>query len=349
MRNSPTLSDVAREAGVSSATVSRALARQRAGVSLRSAGSRRAVEAAERLGYRLNTVASALRTRNSRLLGVIVPDLTDVAVSQMYAGLEARAASLGYQTCVANSGDDPDVRASRVEALRAHGVDGIVFADAHLGEQYFSTLASEQFPYLLMSRPLAGEISVTCDDVESGRLAARHLAERGHRAVAVLAGPSHAGNVVARSRGFAEVADTLMESCELISSGFEISSAKRALADYLDGAAEPPTAIFATIDMFAFAAVSELAGRGMKIGRDIAVIAVNDSNIAANLPVPLTSVHHELGGMGSKAAEMLVEMIEAGPHAKRPASIALEPELVMRGSTAFRRSRGSPTMAPSEA
>ncbi|MBK0419607.1 LacI family DNA-binding transcriptional regulator [Leucobacter sp. CSA1] len=336
MRRSPTLSDVALEAGVSAATVSRALARRRSGVPLRSDGAKRAVEAADRLGYRLNTVASALRTRSSRLLGVIVPDLTDVAVSQMYGGFEARAAELGYQTCVANSTDDPRVRASRVETFRAHGVDGIVFADAHLGEHYFSELAADDFPYLLMSRPLPGEISVTCDDAESGRLAARHLAEQGHTDVVVLAGPSHAGNVVARSRGFADAAEGLLESCTLVGSGFDLADAKRALAEYLERSPRPPTAVFATIDMFAFAAVSVLAERGLRIGEEIGVIAVNDSNIAANLPVPLTSVRHELGGMGSKAAEMLTGMIERGPGGERPASIALSPELVVRRSTAFR-------------
>ncbi len=337
VRRTPTLSDVADEAGVSAATVSRALARRRAGLPLRSAGAQLAVETADRLGYRLNTVASALRTRSSKMLGVIVPDLTDVAVSQMYAGFEARASELGYETCVANSRDDPHVRAGRVEAFRAHGVDGIVFADAHLGEEYFAGLAAEEYPYLLMSRPLAGEISVTCDDDAGGRLAARHLAERGHRVVAALAGPTHAGNVVARSRGFAEEARTLMDSCALINSRFDIADAKRALAEYLDSATETPTAIFATIDMFAFAAVSVLARRGIRIGEDIAVIAVNDSNIAANLPVPLTSVRHELDGMGAKAAEVLAAMIEDGRDAERPSSIALPPELVVRESTSTRR------------
>jgi LacI family transcriptional regulator len=327
------LRDVARRAGVSTATASRALSRDRTGQPPVSEAAARVVASAAALGYLPNHTATALRTKRSRMLGVVVPDLSDAAVSAMYDGVEERAARAGYQTCVANSHDDPSLRVERAEAMLARGVDGLVFADAHDGDTYYGRLHERGVPLVLINRPLPGVDSVACDDVTGGRLVADHLLERGHVRLTVVAGPPHAPNMRARAESFADTVVAAGGEVRVAHCDRTAEPARRAVRELLS-AGPPPTAVFAVTDLMAIGAMTGLREEGHVLGSDVALVGYNDSVVALHQLVPLTSVRHPLADMGAQGAEVLLERIDARDHPAR--QLLLAPTLVVRESSQVR-------------
>lgn len=142
-RRPATLADVATAAGVHPSTASRALGAG-TGISPRTVERVRAV--AGDLGYRPDPAASSLRTRRSGLIGVLVPRLTDIVLATIYEGLDAAAAEAGYQTFVANTSDDPEVRRRRLRALLDRRVDGLVLGDARLDDDLLPEIAARDCP-----------------------------------------------------------------------------------------------------------------------------------------------------------------------------------------------------------
>lgn len=334
MSSRPTLKDVAAVAGTSVATASRVLARYREGDSPTSPSASRVLQAAQDLGYVANSAASSLRTKRSRLIGVVTPDLMDTAITSMYAGLESAASEAGYQTCVANSRDSLSLRESRVNAFLSHGVDGIVFADAQRDDEFLRSFASTGFPFVLINRPLADFPSVSCDDREGGRIAAAHLLERGHSDALVVTGPEYAPNVTLRAAGFVEQFELYGGNVELLRTPFAFDSAKTSVADHI-GANDAPTAVFSTTDSLAVAAAGALSCVGIKIGTDTALVGFNDTFLSESAIIPITSIRHSVEGMGRAGFRML-EALLSGDKEQRPPSIFFEPSLVVRESSARR-------------
>src|SRR5271165_3314765 len=176
-----TLKDVARRAGVHSATASRALNPEtRLLVSEETA--RRVLAAAAELGYRPNTVARSLRTRRSHTIGVLIPDLNNPLFPPIVRGLEDRLDADGYVALIGNT-DGDDARERRLfEQMRARHVDGYVLATAHLRSPLLAEAAQAGLAVVLMNR-IAEDYSfpsVTVDNERGVRMAVSHLAALGH-------------------------------------------------------------------------------------------------------------------------------------------------------------------------
>ena len=199
-----TLKDLANELGIHPSTVSRILhsgsdvARGAASV----ATAERVRELARKRGYSPNPQAAGLRTRRTRLMGVIVPRLSDLVLAIMYEGIEEAAAELGYSTFVMNSRDDPEEQRRKTDTMLARRVDGLIIGDAHLDGSQLRELTARNIPFVLMNRRVTGYPSATCDDVLGGQLVADHLWSKGHRNVAVIAGEPYASTAVDRTAGF---------------------------------------------------------------------------------------------------------------------------------------------------
>ncbi|WP_354182888.1 LacI family DNA-binding transcriptional regulator [Arthrobacter sp. UYP6] len=323
------MEDVARVAGVHASTASRSLAERPVRIS--SATVARVREAARSLGYQRDTAAAALRTGNSRLIGVLVHRLTDLALSTMYGGVDAAAAAAGYSAVVANGLDNPAVRRQRLDALLARRIDGVVLADARLDDTLAGHLQELGVPYVLAMRTLPGHLSVSTDDLEGGRLAARHLLELGHRRVAVAAGDPLASTGRDRTAGFREVfaaAGVPIAEDQVAATGFGVAAGHRA-GDLLARLDRAPSAVFAVDDLTAVGVIGALRDAGRTVGSDVALVGYNDVELAADLPVPLTSVRSDRERMGRLALELLLDRI-AG---RDVASVLLPPVLVPRAST----------------
>lgn len=323
-----TLSDIGRATGVHPTTVSRAL-RGGDGVGRETAERVRAV--ARKLGYLPHPAAASLRTGRSKMLGVVVPRLTDVVLATIYEGIEQGSADAGYQTVVANSGDDPAVQRLRVETLLTARVDGIILGDARSDSSLVHELVERGTKVVLTSRRLPGILSVTSDDLAGGRLAAEHLLAIGHQRMGVIAGEPYASTGGDRTQGFLDAcagAGIDVPAAAVLHSRFDVRGGREA-ADALLQLDPRPTALFAVNDFAAIGAMGAIRDKGLRVGDDIAVVGYNDIPPAAELPVALTSVRSPMREMGYHAALTLIALING----QERESMRLLPELQARTSS----------------
>lgn len=314
----PTLRTVAALAGVHVSTASRALsdsprANERSGSERTVARIR---EIADQVGFERNPHGAGLRTSRSRLIGVLVPRLSDVVLATIYEGIEDRARSLGYQTFVANGRDQPEIRRVRLEMLLARRVDGLILGDAHgEADELLESLGARGTTFVLTNRHSGAHPSVTCDDYLGGRLAAEHLIDLGHDDVAVVAGEPYASTGRDRTAGFLDVCAERgihVPPERVVHSRFDVEGGRRGAAELL-AAPAPPTALFVVNDFAAIGAMGAARTAGRSVGSDLAIVGYNDTPLVSQLPVPLTSVASPMHEMGSRAAQMLSDLIDGKP------------------------------------
>ncbi|WP_312856871.1 LacI family DNA-binding transcriptional regulator [Arthrobacter mobilis] len=334
-RRPVTIKDLASELGVHPSTVSRVLHSEaevaRSAASAETA--RKVRELARKLGYSPHPQASGLRTGRTHLLGTIVPRLSDLVLAIMYEGVEEAAAELKYSAFVMNSRDDMEEQRRKTEIMLARRVDGLIFGDVHLDCPLMPELARRGVPFVLMNRRLRGFPSATCDDVLGGQLVADHLWDQGHRNVAVVAGEPYASTAVDRTSGFVDRWRALggdIGQGAVVWSRFDTTGGREAVAAILRTARVLPTAVFAVNDFAAIGAMGALRSHGLTVGRDIAVVGFNDTPVAAQLPIPLSSVRSPMLEIGRAAVELLRRVLNHEP----AESIRLKPVLQVRESSA---------------
>jgi LacI family transcriptional regulator len=324
-----TLATVARHAQVHVSTASRALSDNPSGIGADTV--RRVRELAGVLGYRRDVGAAGLRTGSSRLIGVLVPRLTDLVLATIYESIDAGASAAGYGTVVANTLDDPEHRRARLDAMLSRRIDGVIIGDSHVGDTAAHELRTRGVPYVLVMRTLEGHLSVSTDDYRGGQLAAEHLLNIGHRRVGVIAGDQLASTGRERTLGFRrafEAAGYPVPESFVMESAFTTQSGMLA-AERLMRLPDPPTAVFAVHDVLALGAMGAIRDAGKELGSGVALVGYNDLDFAATLPVPLTSVRSDLQAMGRLSVEALLGQL-AG---EISSSVLLPPELIVRATT----------------
>ncbi|GAB4098589.1 LacI family DNA-binding transcriptional regulator [Sinomonas halotolerans] len=329
-----TLKDLARQLGIHPSTVSRVLHSDP--VVARGAASestaRRVRELAAELGYSPDPQATSLRTRRTHLLGVVVPRLSDLVLAIMYEGVEQEAAGIGYSAFVTNSRDDAGEQRRKVELMLARRVDGLIIGDSHLDGDLLPELHRRAIPFVLMNRRHPGFPSATCDDVRGGELVAEHLWAQGHRKVAVIAGEPYASTAVDRTSGFSERWRALggsMPEEAIVWSRFDTQGGREAAEKILASGVDP-TALFAVNDFAAIGAMGALRSRGMTAGQDCAVVGFNDTSLAAELPIPLSSVRSPMAEIGRVAVRLLTRVLRG----ETVEPVLLQPTLQVRESSA---------------
>ncbi len=329
-----TLKDLARRARVHPSTVSRVAnndPRLRIG-----AATRARVEALLRqTQYRPNGIARGLRLRQTMVLAVIIPDITNPFFAALFRGIEDAAGPRGYNVILCNTDGSPERQRSHLHSLDARRVDGVILASTFLGDATVRWLRHEKIPYVLVNRYSDARLDpfVGSDDVAGARLATDHLLSLGHRRIGHLAGLPSASTAVLRRRGYLAALDAagLAHDPELIvESGFNEEGGVRA-SERLLSLANPPTAIFAVTDMAAVGAYEAARRRALRLPQDLAVVGYNDIPLASRLNPGLTTVHVPIHEFGSVAAGILMSQIESGEAS--PRRVVFTPQLVVRGST----------------
>jgi LacI family transcriptional regulator len=331
-----TLKSIAQALGLHVSTVSRVL-----NGNSHEAGKAASPELVERVrafaeanGYRADLQASALRTRRTREIAVLMPRLSDLVMATIYEGLDDAASKAGYITFVANTLDDTSRQRTRADEALRRRIAGLVIGDAHIGERQplLDELRDATVPFVLVSRRQPGYPGVSCNDELGGRLVAEHLYERGCRRVAVLAGEKHASTGADRTCGFLDFyreQGVEVDPRRVLHGRFDTQTGRELTGRLMrEGAA--PDAIFATNDFLAIGAMGVIRDCGLRIGADVAVVGYNDTPLAAELPIALTSVCLPMFEMGNYAVKLLLEQIEGGA----PRSILLAPRLCARASSA---------------
>ncbi|MQA09302.1 MAG: substrate-binding domain-containing protein [Pseudonocardiaceae bacterium] len=286
---------------------------------------------ADDLGYQPNPHATSLRTQRSNLVGVLVPRLSDIVLATIYEGIEEAAAEQGLSTFVTNTLDDRELQRSHTEMMLARRIDGMIFGDAYIDAEFLAGFARRGVPFVLVSRRAAEYPSVTCDDYLGGRMLAEHLLELGHRDVAVIAGEPYASTGIDRTAGFVDgyaEAGVEIQAEKMVHSRFDARGGHLA-ADQLLETGAAPSAIFAVNDFAAIGAFGALRDHGLRVGVDVAVAGFNDTPLAVELPVPLTTVRSPMHEMGRRGIELLARLLGG----EEVVSERLRPELMVRAST----------------
>ncbi|QDQ96203.1 LacI family DNA-binding transcriptional regulator [Tomitella fengzijianii] len=339
----PTMREIAERAGVHISTVSRVL-RQSEPVDGWSPAAQRVRGIAAELGYRPNPWAASLRTRRTTTIGAVMPRLTDGVVATIYGGIEEAARASGYSVLLSSPPDDQDEQRTAIDLLIGRQVDGLLLSSLHSPAAGFVAGLGAAVPIVAVNRHAdAGLPSVTGDDHHGGRLAGRHLIACGYRRPAVIGGPAHATTGRDRVDGFlAAAADegVAVARDRILHTAFDVEGGVAAAHRLLDRDGRPD-AIFAASDSIALGVLGVARDLGLRIPEDLGLVGYNDIPVAAQLPVPLTTVATPARRIGTTAVRMLLELIDAGtPQDGAAAPRELLPvTLAERGTTVLAAAR----------
>jgi len=336
MEKAPTITDVARLAGVSVATASRSLSRARR-VDPRLQA--RVLAAATELSYAPNPHARALAQATDASVGVVVHDVSDPYFSEIVSGMLSAAAGSDRLVLFCNTYRDPERELAYVRHFRAQRVQAVVLAGSGLEDRQFSTAMAEQIVGLeaaggrvvLIGRHYAPGDSVLPDNFGGARALATALTELGHRRIGVIAGPPQLTTSADRLAGFRrglQEADLDFVPGAVVAGDFSRGSGERA-ARALQAAVPGLTAIFACNDVMALGALRALREAGLRVPDDVSVAGFDDIPIASDLCPPLTTVRVPMARIGELAMRMV---IEPSAHGRALRVEHLPTELVLRDS-----------------
>jgi LacI family gluconate utilization system Gnt-I transcriptional repressor len=334
-----TLADVAKRAGVSAVTVSRALRKPE----MVSEEVRRKVESAvQELGYIRNVLASALASSRSHIIGVVIPSLTNGVFVDYLRALHDRLLPAGFQVLVLNTRYSAEEEEKAIATLLGHHAEALIVAGIDQTEQSRRLLESSGIPVVqtmeLADRPI--DINIGLSQREAGYAATRYLLDLGHRRIAHIA-----ARVDSRARRRMEGYQRAMAEFDIDTGGMIaatlLQSTVRRGADMLGDLLEQIPrleAIFCCNDDLALGALFECQRRGIRVPEDLSIVGFNDLEFCASAYPALTSVATPRYEMAKQAAEIVIDILRGS--GARPGSrrIDLGFEIVERGSV-LRRSK----------
>ncbi|WP_243789905.1 LacI family DNA-binding transcriptional regulator [Saccharopolyspora gloriosae] len=324
-----TISDVAARAGVSTATVSRAL-NGKSTVDPELAA--RVAAAADELGYRPNGPARNLRKQETAVLALIISDVENPFFTAISRGVEDVAHTAGYSVVLCNSDDDPAKEREYLDVALQERVAGVLLSPTGR-EEGAALLRAHGTPVVALDRPLpGGGDTVVVDSGNAAKSATLHLADQGYRRIGCLTGPSGMPTADARLDGYRDGLRTagLTDAGLVRHTEFRATGARRAARQLLDQD-EPPDALLVANNAMAVGVLETLGELGLRAGRDVGVIAFDDAPWATLLDPPLSVVSQPAYDMGSVGAQLLLRRISGDQG--EPTTRTLSAHLVARGST----------------
>jgi DNA-binding LacI/PurR family transcriptional regulator len=332
-----TLTDVAKAAGVSASTVSRALSRpERVDAATRA----RIFQEIERLGYQPNLAARSLITGRTGNLGVIVPDLANPFFPDVVKAVQLQARQRGFTVLLADSEEDPAAELDLINSL-APQVDGIVLCGARMSDDELGK-AQQLAPVMLINRIAPGIPAVKIDNADGTRQAVRHLRALRHRRFGFVGGPVSSRSHQQRLAGAQAAAEEF--GMDLIDLG--------SVAPSFDGGSAAAdavllaevSAVLAYNDVIAIGLMHRLVSYGIAVPDEISVIGFDDIALAAMSYPALTTVRYPRELAGQRAVDDLLDLL-SGEGADRDGAVRepLPTELIIRGSTTRRHTHPEET------
>ena len=301
-----TIKDVARLANVSVATVSRVL---NSSAPVREHTSARVLEIARELRFSPNGAARTLKRRQATALGVILPDLYGEFFSELLRGIDLEAQRAGHALLVSSSHHDARGVSVAVRAMRGR-VDGLLVMAPEVSAESLATALPDGLPAVTLntaSTPGAAA-AVMVDNIGGTRVVIRHLAELGHRDIAIITGPSRNADASARLRGYRaamRAAGLTVRTAHVVHGDFTEESGWRAARELIAMRGPQPTAIFAANDAMAVGALLALREARVDVPGQISVIGFDDIPIARYVTPALTTVRVAIDALGTRAAALL--------------------------------------------
>lgn len=333
-----TMKDVALSAGVSTATVSRALMTPEK-VSLLTR--KRVDDAITETGYSPTTLTRTLRRNESKTIVTIVPDICDPYFSEILRGIEDAAVENGYVILVGDSSQQQKREQSFVNLVYTKQVDGMVLLGSDLP---FNASRQEQknLPPLVMACEYAPELelpTVHIDNLTAAFEAVNYLTKLGHKRVAELSGPESSSLCQFRHQGYQQAlrrAGIAMNNAYIHYGNFTFEAGATAITQLLS-LSSPPTAVFCHNDIMAIGATQKAKQMGFRVPQDISIMGFDDIEFSQYCDPPLTTISQPRYEIGRQSMLMLLELLKGND--VRSGSRLLESSLVVRESTAPPKNR----------
>ena len=326
------IKDVAREAGVSTATVSHVVNKTRyVSDEVRA----RVLAAVERCGYYPNAHARSLASGRTHILGLVVSDISNPFFPELVKSIEAAAFERGYDLVLSNTNYDPERTSHYVRRFIERKLTGVVIMTSELDAELIGELARREVSVVFLDLGQPGvHMSNLRVNYEAGiEEAILHLVSLGHTEISFISGPAHLRSAARRNESFRNsMRRHLSDTRALVYRGdFKLEGGRRAAREILD-ARERPTAVMAANDMMALGAMVEFQSAGLDVPRDVSVVGFDDIAFASLAEPHLTTICLPRVELGRRAVEALMTTIE---HPEQPGvEINIPTYLVVRGSTA---------------
>jgi LacI family transcriptional regulator len=324
------IADVAREAGVSRQTVSRALNGKG---EISDATLHRVQEVIDRLDYRPSSIARGLATRHTRTIGLIVPDIANPFFADISRGADDAAHAAGYSLLLCNAVEDPDREAELLRTLEQRAVDGVVLCSSRLPEETLADLVKRHDAVVLINRSLVGCSNVCVDDARGAVILVQHLLGSGRRHIGLLAGSQISHSSGERARGYADAMlaagkdpePTLIMHCDSpdIDGGYRAALSLLNVRPDVDG-------MICYNDLVATGALRACAELGRRVPDDIAVAGADDILLARLVTPALTTLRVDRQDIGATALRKLLDQLHNASEACN--TLVFQPELILRAS-----------------
>jgi DNA-binding LacI/PurR family transcriptional regulator len=337
-RDEISIADIARVAGVSHTTVSRALHES----PLISSETRERIQRlAEEMGYTPNAIAQSLQTSQSSTIGLVVTSIADPFFGDVVKGVEEVARAAGFSVLLSASYNDPDQTMAIVETFHRRRVDGILVASSRISNDYHRRLTHTRIPTVLINSQIERQSKqlhwISVDDCKGAQVAVEHLLQLGHSRIGYLGCSSRPGSNRQRFQGYQNALQAasieIPQSWVVIPEGYEasqeedISAGQSGLPRLL---AAGVTAVFCYNDMTAIGMLAGCHEHGVEVPRDLSIIGFDGINIAGCVTPPLTTIQQPRVELGRLATQVMLDLLQNRPGA----SHTLLPALVLRNSTA---------------
>jgi LacI family transcriptional regulator len=330
---SPTIADVARAAGVSTATVSRVL---NGSTEVNAALAERVHKAVRELSYRPSRIARSLRTQRTAVWAVIISDIRNPFFTEMVRGVEDIAYANGYSLVLCNAEEDTAKEASYIQLALAEHMAGVIVAPASSSRTDLTPLLERGVSVVTVDRKLSGNRvvdRVLVDNRGGAEAAVSHLAESGCRRIACISGPPDVSTAAERLAGYklGLREHGLKGSAQLVCQGDFREEGGKGAMDTLLSLPDPPDAVFALNNLMTLGALTAIAERDLSVPGDIAVVGFDDPSWAALLRPPLTTVAQPNYDLGAETARMLLQRL--GGYTGTARELVLSPALRIRASS----------------
>jgi LacI family transcriptional regulator len=331
------LNNIAEQLGLSTSTVSRALA-DHAGIS--EATKARVRQLAEELHYLPNHLAASLRKGHSNTLGVIVPHINGYFFPAVMNGIERVASQAGFNVMMCQSNEDVRRERQNIATLLAAQVEGIILSLSATTQQevgHFEQVQQQGTPLVFFDRmpQLPNSTAVVLDDFKGAYQAVSHLIEQGCTRIAHLAGPQHLNTSRNRFLGYQEALRAhglpLLEELVYLLPSSKLEDGRAGMEQLLT-LPTPPDGVFAAYAFSAAGALEVLQGKGLRVPQDVALACFSNEPFTTMTQPSLTAVDQRAEQMGETAVRLLLQLLKRGP-GYTPPHIVLKPGLLVRDSS----------------
>ncbi|QZY57226.1 LacI family transcriptional regulator [Crassaminicella profunda] len=307
-----TIKDVAKKAGVSISTVSRVINGSKP---VSSEIRQKVLKVIEETGYRPNPVARSLVMKKSQLIGVVVPDISNVFIGEILNGIEEIGKMYGYDILLCNTYGQLEQELRYLNLLRAKQVEGIVFMTWKLEEKLVEYLETIDIPVSLVNRNTSNLNipSVSIDNFQAAYEMTKFLIENGHKKIALIRSSLDQNAFgLDQYNGYKEALEEhgLEINEKLVKYGnWKLENSYEIVEEFIDEKILP-TAIFAASDEMAIGAINCLLDNGYKVPEDVSVVGFNDIKLASIYRPNLTTIHQPIYDIGAVAMRMIVKKID---------------------------------------